>query len=104
MRRELLNIKEGRNMKENSLEVNDLDDEKQYQIIITCSDCNEVLNTSVVMTGKKIKEKWGILVMGSPINTGSCPNGCRATFSDCNLNTEMEIVEYKEEEKEKING
>jgi len=71
----------------------DLDPDKTYKLVVTCGGCGHQLNESVDMTGKDMKRRWAFLIMGGPLCHGSCPNGCRPTFSDCNLRTKQEIVE-----------
>ncbi len=79
----------------------DMEDDKKYQLLIICSDCQEILNKSVVLTGKEVRRRWAMLIMGSPLNTGSCPKGCPPTYSDCNIHTDIEIHELTEEEARK---
>lgn len=54
-----------------------------FIIIVKCRDCGAELNRSNPLTAKD----YTMAVILCPIMTGRCPNGCRATFSDCNLNT-----------------
>ncbi len=52
---------------------------------VTCSDCGHQLAQSKPIPET---EKLGV-IMSAPLITPSCPNGCRATYSDCNANTEL---------------
>jgi hypothetical protein len=58
-----------------------------------CADCGEVLNSTRKMTAAEIHKNWTLIVMGSPLNVGKCPKGCRSTYSDCNANTNIIIVD-----------
>lgn len=69
------------------------DSEQSFVILNCCKDCGEELNRSVVLTGKSIKKNWTKIVLGSGLNTKKCPNGCRSTFSDININTKLKIIE-----------
>jgi hypothetical protein len=59
-----------------------------FIIVVKCADCGVELNRSNPLT----KADYTMAVLSAPICTGSCPNGCRATFADCNLNTTHEWV------------
>jgi len=54
-----------------------------FIIVVKCSDCGAELNRSKPLT----KKEYTTAVLLCPIMTERCPNGCRSTFSDCNLNT-----------------
>lgn len=69
---------------------------KKYTVQVLCSDCKEKLLESVEMNEHELRSKWSGLVMSAPLNTPSCDKGCRATFSDCNANTDMEIYDVTE--------
>ncbi len=60
-----------------------------WKAILKCRDCGHVLNTAEHVPEK---EKARVAV-SSPLAAGSCPKGCRATFSDLNINTDLEWVE-----------
>jgi len=59
--------------------------------ILRCRDCGTELNRAVHVPEK---EKTRVNLT-SAFASGSCPNGCRYTFSDLNLNTVLEWVEER---------
>ena len=71
----------------------DVTPDGRYVIRVTCRDCKAELNSTTVMTGNQVLSNWGKLVISSGLVTKSCPNGCRATWSDCNINTDMTITQ-----------
>jgi hypothetical protein len=73
----------------------DLDDNKNYKVRLLCGDCHSILNETREMTGKEIKTRWTMLVMGSGFVAGKCKEGCRSTFSDLNINTSLSIFEVQ---------
>lgn len=75
-----------------TLELSQLVPDSFYVVTDNCADCGEELNRTCVMTGVEVRERWGRLVLSAPLNTPRCPKGCRATFSDLNMNTDMRIV------------
>jgi len=81
------------------IELKDVILEEKYVLEVKCTDCGHVLNSTVVMTGEELSNHWSRLVMSSPLVTGGCPEGCRSTFSDCNINTDMVIRKAKEGDK-----
>ena len=64
-----------------------------FQAHICCHDCGAILNSSIDMDRETLNDKWSLLVISSGLVTGKCPKGCRATFSDCNINTDMKIFD-----------
>ena len=57
-----------------------------WRAILTCADCGTVLNTA-----ENVPESEKARVnISSAFAAGSCPKGCRATFSDLNINTKLE--------------
>ena len=57
-----------------------------WKATLKCHDCGAVLNTATnVPENKKLQ-----VIISSALVAGSCPNGCRASFSDCNMNTDLE--------------
>ncbi len=64
-----------------------------FKVVLRCHDCGEKLNDTVPMTAKEIVSAWMRLVTSSPLVARSCPKGCRPTYSDCNANTDMVIVD-----------
>ena len=55
----------------------------EFVIVVLCRECKTELNRSKPITAKEYTQA----VITAPINTKPCPKGCRATFSDCNMNT-----------------
>lgn len=62
-----------------------------FIIVVKCRDCGKELNRSKPLT----RNEYTIAVLLCPIMTGRCPNGCRSTYDDCNLNT---IDEWQRED------
>lgn len=60
--------------------------------ILKCRDCGTELNRSIPFEDKDESK----VRITSGLAAGSCPKGCRSTFSDLNLNTKLEIVEAEE--------
>ena len=58
--------------------------------------CGEVLQESKPMSGPELAKHWTFLAISSPLMTDKCPKGCRASYSDCNANTELVIVKAGE--------
>jgi hypothetical protein len=73
------------------IQVNELSPEKIYMVAVLCRDCGKQLMESKPLTGQKIRDDWALMVTSAPLACPSCPNGCRATYSDCNANTDFEI-------------
>ena len=63
-----------------------------YKLVLLCNDCGKQLNETSEMSGKEIKNLWTDMVLASGLVTGKCPNGCRSTYSDLNINTKLRIV------------
>lgn len=82
---------------EGSLErVVSLDDVKPdgcYVVMLLCAQCSGELNSTHELSGKQVVDSWARIAMGSAFAAGGCKNGCRATFSDLNINTRLSIVE-----------
>jgi hypothetical protein len=57
----------------------------KYMGIIRCADCGAELNRTVLID----EPEKGNLAFGSAFAAGKCPNGCRSTFSDLNINTTL---------------
>ena len=56
---------------------------------LRCADCGAVLNTA-----KDVPDEAKARVnISSAFAAGNCPNGCRASFSDLNINTTLEWQE-----------
>ena len=52
---------------------------------LKCSECGTTLNTAENVP----EDKKGIVNVSSAFAAGPCPKGCRATFSDLNINTTL---------------
>lgn len=52
---------------------------------VKCRDCGEQLAQSHPVSEKEKLQ----LMLSAPLVTPSCPKGCRATYSDCNSNTDL---------------
>jgi len=72
--------------------------ERKYKVLLLCGDCGHQLNDTKELTGEVLRADWGMLVMTSGFNAGKCPKGCRATFSDLNINTKMKIKDLESDE------
>lgn len=67
---------------------------RRFVVKVHCKDCDEVLNTSrVYETLDEMQKSWMMMVFSSGLVTGKCPKGCRATFSDCNINTTLKVYD-----------
>lgn len=66
---------------------------KRYTAVLTCHDCGHELNRAV---GVPENERTQVAI-SSPLVAGRCPNGCRSTFSDCNLNYDLTWTEEPDE-------
>ena len=74
------------------VEFDALQPDETYEVLLLCADCKAEMNRTRGMTGAEIKQHWLKLVMGSGFNAGKCKHGCRSTFSDLNINTDLVIV------------
>lgn len=70
--------------------------EPLWKATLTCADCGRVLNTAEHVP-ESAKSK---VALSSGLAAGECPNGCRSTFSDLNLNTKLEWQAEQQEGKE----
>lgn len=68
-------------------------DATKYIVRLLCADCGKELNQTKPMTGEEVHNNWVLIVMGSGLFADGCPNKCRKTFSDLNINTKFDIVE-----------
>ena len=57
-----------------------------WTAILRCKDCGIELNRAEHVP----EEEKSRVVISSALVAGPCPNGCRSTFSDCNINTTLE--------------
>lgn len=73
------------------MKIADVQSEGKYIVKVVCGGCQDVLLESVVIPGDELKESWSRLVMTKGFNTPKCPKGCPATFTDFNINSDMEI-------------
>lgn len=53
--------------------------------ILKCHDCGTVLNTAENVP----EDKKQIVAITSGFVAGRCPKGCRFTFKDLNINTDL---------------
>lgn len=67
----------------------------KFKVLLRCRDCGKQLNETTDMSAKELWQKWTQLVLTSGFNAGKCPEGCRSTFSDLNINTGMVIVDVE---------
>ena len=67
----------------------------KFKMLLLCGDCGKQLNETKEMTGKELYDGWTMLIMTSGFNAGTCPEGCRSTFSDLNINTSTPVVDIK---------
>jgi len=65
----------------------------RYVVRLCCGNCGNILNETSKMSKNEILKQWTSLVIGSAFASGKCKNGCRSTFSDCNINTELKIFD-----------
>ena len=61
-----------------------------WTAILKCRDCGTELNRAEHVP----EEKKAQVDISAALMAGKCPKGCRATFSDCNINT---TIDWKEE-------
>lgn len=66
-------------------------EDQKFQVAVLCRDCGAELNSTVEMTAKQIYDEWTRLVMSSGLVTGACKAGCRSTYSDLNINTNLVV-------------
>lgn len=69
--------------------------DSKFEVRLLCHDCGKKLNSTTPMTADEIRKEWTMLVITSGFNAGKCPGGCRSTFSDLNINTNMPIFDVK---------
>lgn len=58
---------------------------------LRCADCGAVLNETIPVSDAD----KAICAITSGFVAGQCPNGCRSTFSDMNINTKLEWEEVR---------
>lgn len=59
--------------------------EPTFHGMLTCHDCGRVLAEAVHVP----ESKQGLVAAQSCLVARPCPNGCRSTCSDLNLNTDL---------------
>ncbi len=74
-----------------SVKLKDVQASDKYVVKAVCGDCGEPLAETHTMTGNELKKSWVMIVMGGPLVIGSCPKGCKPTFSDCNINNDLKV-------------
>ena len=76
------------------MEINDIatDSEENFIVLMKCCECGKELNRSKEINGKELHKMWMRVVFSGPLAAKSCPNGCRATYSDCNANISYDII------------
>jgi hypothetical protein len=62
-------------------------------LILRCADCGQELNRTPPLT----REEANTARVFSAMAAGRCPNGCRSTFSDLNINTRVEEFPVEEQ-------
>lgn len=55
-------------------------------LTIHCAECGRELNRTVPLTD----DQKSFARVSSGLAAGPCPNGCRSTFTDLNLNTRIQ--------------
>jgi hypothetical protein len=58
-------------------------------LVLKCRDCGRELNRTAALTAEEASKARIYSVFAA----AACPNGCRSTFSDLNINTEIEEIE-----------
>lgn len=66
---------------------------RRFVVRLCCGECGNILNETKKMSKEEIHNEWTSLVISSAFASGKCENGCRATFSDCNINTTLKIYD-----------
>lgn len=79
-----------------TIKLADVKPEGTYVVQVLCGDCRAVLLESVDIIGDELKDAWSNLVLTKGFNTPKCKQGCRSTYSDFNINSDMTIVERQE--------
>lgn len=68
-------------------------EDRKFKMLLLCADCRAEMNSTTEMTAREVEDEWMKLALGSALVAGRCPKGCRATFSDCNINTRLVLVD-----------
>jgi hypothetical protein len=64
-----------------------------------CADCSAKLCDTKILTAEEIYKKWWKIVMTAGFAAGKCPNGCKPTFSDLNIHTDLIIIDFATQNK-----
>lgn len=59
--------------------------DKLWTAVLTCADCGSELNRAEHVP----EHARSRVAISSALVAGWCPKGCRSTFSDCNINTNL---------------
>jgi len=59
-----------------------------WTAILSCKDCGKELNRALDVPDSD----RGRVSVSSALAAGRCPNGCRSTLSDLNINTKLEWI------------
>lgn len=59
-----------------------------YTYVCTCKDCGTELNRAEHVP----EAEQTHVAIAAPLMVGRCPNGCRSTWSDCNLRFDSEWI------------
>jgi hypothetical protein len=59
--------------------------------VMKCGDCGTELRRSNPFPPKDRP----FVLLSSALMNERCPNGCRATYSDCNMNTAFDFIDAK---------
>ena len=73
-----------------------IEKDRQYEVHLCCGDCLHQLNSVSAMSGEDLSKRWTGLVTSSGFVAGNCPNGCRATYSDLNINTKLLVWDVED--------
>lgn len=80
-------------MNESKIELSDIEDSDELFVVsLQCADCHAELNRTKEQPGREIWEHWTMIVLGSGFVAGKCKEGCRSTYSDLNINTDLVIL------------
>lgn len=77
---------------EKEIKIKDVQPGGLYVVKVLCGGCSEALLESVVLGGTELKDAWSNLTLTKGFNTPPCPKGCRPTYLDFNINSQMKII------------
>lgn len=60
----------------------------KYKAVLRCGSCGAVIDKTENKAAKELIDNHFMIAMTS-VFAGSCPKGCRPTFSDCNMRTQI---------------